>query len=145
MTVNPLLVPVLALIAWTIVMLFWAVFRIQTAARAKDSGLDVNNLPRGARARDVEPHFPPEVSWPRQNYEHLVEQPTLFYALTLAIVLMGGDDLFAVICAWAYVGFRILHSVMQAQGKSRMIGFVGSTFALLGLLGYAVGFLLGAV
>jgi hypothetical protein len=44
---------------------------------------------------------------------HLMEQPTLFYALVLALVLMGFDHPINVMLAWAYVGLRIVHSVVQ--------------------------------
>ncbi|WP_343347412.1 MAPEG family protein [Sphingomicrobium sp. XHP0239] len=128
-----LIAPMVALVAWTIVVLFWAIIRIQTAARRPHSGFDVNKMPAGTRARDVEEHLPREASWPRQNYEHLVEQPTLFYAIVTALALMQSDHWLNVSLAWGYVGFRIIHSLQQIFGKVRAIGFVGSSLCLIAL------------
>ena len=128
-----LIAPMVALVAWTIIVLFWAIIRIQTAARSPEATLDVNKLPRGTRGRDVEDHLPREASWPRQNYEHLVEQPTLFYAIMAALALMQADHLFNVLLAWGYVAFRVLHSLQQCFGKVRAVGFVGSSLCLIAL------------
>ena len=43
-----------------------------------------------------------------------MEQPTLFYALCLALALAGPADALNVQLAWAYVGLRVLHSIVQA-------------------------------
>jgi hypothetical protein len=48
------------------------------------------------------------------NYNHLHEQPTLFYALMFYLALAGGSDATAATLAWAYVGLRVLHSLVQA-------------------------------
>ncbi|WP_434341085.1 MAPEG family protein [Motilimonas cestriensis] len=50
----------------------------------------------------------------RNNYNHLFEQPTLFYAVALAIAVLGHVDALHVACAWAYAVLRILHSIIQA-------------------------------
>ena len=141
--VHQLVAPVVALVVWTIIMLFWAVAKIQIAIRSDSSSLDASALPRGTRARDVETRLAPDVSWPRQNYEHLVEQPTLFYALMASLALMGTAATSALWAAWAYVAFRVLHSFQQAFGRNRMIGFVGSTICLVVLARHAVVELVG--
>ncbi|MCM8556820.1 MAPEG family protein [Sphingomicrobium sediminis] len=130
MEFSPLIGPIIALVAWTIVMMFWAVIRIQKAIK---SGADLSNVPAGARGRDLEGHIPPRACWPRQNYEHLVEQPTLFYAIVIAIVLMGGDHVVNLYLAWGYVALRIGHSLVQVAGKSRSLFFVTSTLCLMAL------------
>ncbi|NNC48001.1 MAG: MAPEG family protein [Sphingomonas sp.] len=132
--VNPLLGPIIALIAWTIVMLFLAAFKMQTGIR---SGADLRGTPRGARGRDLEGRLDPKYLWARQNYEHLVEQPTLFYAIVFALVLMDQDHIVNVVIAWAYVGLRIAHSIVQALGKSRSITFVTSSLLLIALTVHA--------
>ena len=133
-----LIAPMVALVAWTIVMLFWAVIKIQTAARGPDATFDIKAMPRGTRARDVEQHLPRAASWPRQNYEHLVEQPTLFYAIMAALALMQAAHPLNVWLAWGYVAFRIVHSFQQAFGRLRMIGFLGSTLCLVVLTLHAI-------
>lgn len=135
MVAHPLLGPVLALIGWTLVMLVWLIVSVQRGARA--AGLK-GDLPRSTRARDVENRMDERFSYPRRNYEHLVEQPTLFYALVLALVLMGDEGTVPLALAWAYVGFRVLHSLQQVRGANRSLGFGGSSLCLLILFIHAV-------
>jgi hypothetical protein len=47
------------------------------------------------------------------NYNHLFEAPTIFYAVALAIVAGIADPFYAA-CAWASLGCRIMHSLVQA-------------------------------
>ena len=72
--------------------------------------------------------IPSEVRRVADNYNHLFEAPTIFYAVTLAIVLLGLADPLHVMCAWAFVILRVLHSVVQATVNKVMVRF--SLFAL---------------
>jgi hypothetical protein len=114
--------PILALIAWTFVMWIWMyATRIPAMRRAN---VDVGEISRtGAKLE-----LPPEVSRVADNYNHLHEQPTLFYALALAAQLAGTTDAIGVGLAWGYVGVRIVHSLVQATKNVIMLRF--SVFAL---------------
>jgi uncharacterized MAPEG superfamily protein len=127
---NPLLGPVIALVLWTVIMLFVAVFRLVSGAKAAGK---IEGLPANPRGRDFEGRLAEEHLASRRNYEHLVEQPTLFYAIVLALVAMGDDFTLNLWIAWAYVALRIGHSIAQSLGKSRGLWFVSSTVALLAL------------
>ena len=131
--VNALLGPVIALAAWTVIMLFIGAGRTLSAGK----GADLKGVPKGARARDLEGHIPVEATWGRQNYEHLVEQPTLFYAIVLALVAMGDAHALNLYLAWAYVGLRVIHSFVQLAGKSRFLPFIASTLVLVALILHA--------
>lgn len=48
------------------------------------------------------------------NYNHLMEAPTVFYAVALGIVVAGLADPLYAACAWAFLGVRALHSLVQA-------------------------------
>lgn len=72
--------------------------------------------------------IPSEVRRVADNYNHLFEAPTLFYAVTLTIVLLGLADPLHVICAWAFVILRVLHSLVQATVNRVVVRF--SLFAL---------------
>ena len=48
------------------------------------------------------------------NYNNLFEAPTVFYAVALAIIVGGLADPIDAACAWAFLGFRVLHSLVQA-------------------------------
>lgn len=58
------------------------------------------------------------------NYNHLFEQPTLFYAIALTVVVAGLADPLHVACAWAFLGFRVLHSLVQATINKVAIRFL---------------------
>ena len=58
--------------------------------------------------------IPPKAQWPADNYNHLMEQPTLFYAIALVLAMLGAGGGVNLMIAWAYVAFRIVHSIVQA-------------------------------
>ncbi|HYE44533.1 MAG TPA: MAPEG family protein, partial [Caulobacter sp.] len=68
------------------------------------------------------------------NYNHLMEQPTIFYALAFITYLAGAQSPFAAALAWAYVGLRIVHSLIQNtinRVALRFLVFSLSTIALI--------------
>ncbi len=97
MHVSPLLAPVVTLVAWSIVMFFWL-------AIVRAPQLRGRTIPDGARGVDLEREKPGKTNWPAHNYQHLMEQPTIFYAIVFALVLMGFDHPINVYLAWGYVG-----------------------------------------
>ena len=126
-----MLAPVLALVAWTFVMWVWMyATRIPAMQKAK---IDVTELARTGRKLEL----PPEVARVADNYNHLHEQPTIFYALALATQLAGAADGVAVGLAWIYVASRIAHSLVQATVNVipvRFAIFALGSFALMALL-----------
>ena len=84
--------------------------------------------------------LPPQVQWKAHNYNHLHEAPTVFYAVAIVLAIIGqGDGLNAQI-AWAYVGLRITHSVVQATVNKvtvRFALFAISSFCLMALVLHA--------
>ena len=117
MGAHGLIGPVLGLVGWTFVMWFWMyVTRIPAMQRAR---IDLGDLSRtGAKLE-----LPPEVSRVADNYNHLHEQPTLFYALALAAQVGGATDAVNVALAWGYVALRVVHSLVQATKNVIMIRF----------------------
>ena len=109
--------PVLALIAWTFVMWVWLyATRIPAMRRAK---IDLVELSRTGAKLDL----PPKVARVADNYNHLHEQPTLFYALTIAAQLVGAGDPINIGLAWTYVLVRVVHSLIQATVNIILIRF----------------------
>lgn len=112
MRYSPILVPVVALVAWTLVMLVWmAVARRRAFAQL---GISWSTIPRGARGVNLDGRAPDEAQWPSHNYNHLMEQPTLFYAIALTLALMGMGSGINYWLAWGYVGLRVVHSIVQS-------------------------------
>ena len=138
MHVSPLLGPVVVLVAWSIAMFFWM-------AIARAPQLRGRKIPDGARGVDMERADPGRRNWPAHNYQHLMEQPTVFYAIVFALVLMGFDPPINVYLAWGYVGFRIVHSIFQSTVNVvpvRFLLFLGATLCLIGLTTHAAIFLI---
>jgi hypothetical protein len=89
-------------------MWFWMyATRIPAIQRAQ---VDMKELSRTGAKLDL----PPEVARVADNYNHLHEQPTIFYALALTTQLAGAADGVAVALAWTYVASRVVHSLVQA-------------------------------
>ena len=135
---QDLLAPAAVLIMWSIIMLFWMALT-RLPAMQKLGGLGTSKP--GGRGVDLEGVIPDKINWKSHNYTHLMEQPTLFYAVTMILVLMSQFHQINIILAWAYVFLRIAHSIWQALINTVMIRFtlfVLSTICLLGLSIHAV-------
>ncbi|MFA0813139.1 MAPEG family protein [Microbulbifer epialgicus] len=68
--------------------------------------------------------LPPRVRWKADNYNHLLEQPTVFYAIVLSLTFLDGATEVNIIASWLYVGLRILHSLVQVLWNKIEIRFV---------------------
>lgn len=117
---SPILAPVVALICWTLVMLVWMMAsRLSAMSKA---GISLAGR-RGGRGKDLDGVLPDLAQWKSHNYNHLVEQPTLFYAVAVALALLGAGEGVNLLLAWAYVAFRIAHSLVQVTVNIIMIRF----------------------
>ncbi len=106
---SPILQPVVALVLWSLVMWVWLyATRIPAMQKAKVP-LDPN-----LTSADLNAAIPAHVRWKADNYNHLMEQPTIFYATALAIAVAGQGDGLNALLAWGYVGLRVAHSLVQA-------------------------------
>jgi hypothetical protein len=120
-----ILKPVVALLAWTMVMWVW-MYATRIPAMLK-AGLDAKGMV-GTTGASLRAQLPDNVSWKADNYNHLHEAPTLFYAVAIVLAIIGQGDGFNTTLAWAYVILRVLHSVVQAT-----INRVALRFALFAL------------
>lgn len=132
---QPMLAPVIALVAWTAVMWGWMyATRIPAILRLR-MRLD-GNLPRGEQMATL----PPRVRWKADNYNHLLEQPILFYAIGLSLALLGDTSAVSIALAWSYVALRVVHSLWQALVNVipvRFALFAVSSLVLFALLARA--------
>jgi len=100
---------VFALGALTFLMAVW-----MSIARSGAMSRGHIALQEGAHTAHLRELLPSSVRRVGDNYNHLFEAPTVFYAVTIAIVVAGLADAVYVYCAWGFVVFRALHSVVQA-------------------------------
>ena len=133
MDYSPILAPVVALIAWSLIVMLWMFVTRFPAMRRK--GLSLKGVV-GSRGAQLDGVVDDSAQWKAHNYNHLMEQPTLFYAVAISLALMnfGGGINFWL--AWGYVGFRILHSLMQVTVnvvRYRFLLFAGASLCLIAL------------
>ena len=127
---HSILTPVLALVILSLVVWVWMyATRIPAMQRADIQPQDVKfpadllKLPDGAR----------QVA---DNYNHLMEQPTIFYALVFYIFLVGHTDQLHIYLAWGYVLLRFVHTLIQCTVNivnMRFTVFALSTFLLMAM------------
>lgn len=133
MNYSPILAPVVALVAWSLVVMLWMFATRFPAMRRK--GISLKGAV-GSRGAQLDGLVEDSAQWKAHNYNHLMEQPTLFYAVAISLALMnfgGGINLWL---AWGYVGFRVLHSLMQATVnvvRYRFLLFAGASLCLIAL------------
>lgn len=128
---SPILAPVVALVIWSMIMWAWMyATRLPAMRRAR---MRPNPCaPRGEQMNTL----PPVVRWKADNYNHLMEQPTLFYAVALVLALVGQGGGASLTLAWAYVVLRVLHSLVQAlvnRIELRFLIFVLSSLVLIAM------------
>ena len=129
---NAILEPVIALVAWTLVIFVWMMStRLPYLMKNNISAQELQN------ASDVAVKLPGKERRVSDNYNHLHEQPTLFYALAIALALAGTAGTSQILLAWVYVASRVIHSIIQCTYNSVMhrflLFFVGSA-ALVGMV-----------
>lgn len=137
METSPILQPVVVLVMWSMVMWGWMyATRIPAMQKAR-----MQPDPHAVRGEQMAT-LPAEVRWKADNYNHLMEQPTLFYAVALCLALAGAGGGINLTLAWVYVGLRVAHSLVQAvinKIEIRFGLFFFSSLVLLGLIFNAAG------
>ena len=127
--IYPILAPLVTLVLWTFVMWGWLYATRIPAIRKNKIILD----PQGTK-EEFNAQIPAKVRWKADNYNHLLEQPTLFYAVALTLALIDAGSDLNTFLAWAYVGLRIAHSLVQAIINIiivRFVLFIAASFVLL--------------
>jgi hypothetical protein len=134
---DNILQPVVALLGWSMVMWIWMYATRLPAMQKAD--IDVPNLV-GSTGGDLDRILDPKVQWKAHNYNHLMEQPTLFYAAAIILYISGYGDGINNMIAWGYVITRILHSLIQVlvnRVALRFGVFVLSSLCLIALIVHA--------
>ncbi|MBU6161581.1 MAG: MAPEG family protein [Myxococcales bacterium] len=129
---QSLLLPAVGLAAWTYVMWAWMYATRIPAIQRSGMKLD-GHIPRGEQMATL----PAVVRWKADNYNHLFEQPTIFYPVVIIAALLPGSGVADVALAWAYVVLRVVHSVFQAtvnRIEVRFALFFVSSLVLLALV-----------
>lgn len=132
-TAKLLLQPLVVLVLWTFVMWFWMYATRIPAMTKMRMKLDPQRV-NGQQMSEL----PASVRWKADNYNHLHEQPLLFYAVVLALALIGDATHLSIMLAWAYVGLRVLHSLIQALVNKIELRFAVFSISSLVLLALTI-------
>ena len=132
-----ILQPVVVLAAWTMLIWLWMyATRIPAMNRAGIDGVNMTASTGKSLRDDLVAKGEHKASWIADNYNHLHEAPTVFYAVAITLAIIGWGDGMNADIAWAYVGLRIAHSLVQALWNRvivRFALFILSTLCLIAL------------
>ena len=131
-----ILQPVVALMIWTMIMWVW-MYATRIPAMQKNPDIDANRLV-GATGASLRAMLPERVNWKADNYNHLMEQPTIFYAVALGLSVAGAGDGLNMWLAWFYVGSRVVHSIVQSTVNVVMVRFILFALGTIAILVMAV-------
>ena len=113
--------PVIIMCLLSFIMMVWMyATRLPAAKKLQEDGIDVQKFSHPSTIGGI---FPSKVERVADNYNHLFEQPTVFYAICFIIWGLGNTDLPHLYCAWFYVIIRIIHSILQATLNQVWIRF----------------------
>lgn len=129
---HSILTPALALVIWTLIMCVW-LYAVRIPAIRK-AGID----PSTAQEPTSLDSLPLKVRQVGYNYNHLMEQPTLFYALVFYTYLAGQQNAVNLGLAWTYVGLRVVHSLVQATANVILVRFAIFAVSTLALAALAI-------
>lgn len=103
-----LVLPMLAMLALTF---FIALIMMWTRVQAMKEYRIAPN--RAEEASNLKTLLPRNVMRISDNYNHLHEQPIVFYVLCTLTILLDAQDMIFAYLAWGYVATRLLHSAVQ--------------------------------
>ena len=132
---SQILQPVVVLMAWTMIMWLWMyATRIPAMSKAKIQPDDAR------KTGTLDERLPEQVQWKAHNYNHLHEQPTVFYAVGIVLAIIGAGDGVPALLAWIYAGLRVIHTIVQVTANRVLVRFVlfaVSSIVLMALIGIA--------
>ena len=131
-----ILSPAAVLVLWSLVMLIWVAATRLPPIFKQPGGMAAAKP--GGRGQDLEGVLPDPVQWKSHNYAHLMEQPTLFYAVVGILAIVGGTSAGDVAFAWGYVALRIVHSLWQATVNQVSVRFTLFTLSTICLVVLAI-------
>jgi len=127
---TPLLRPLIGLAGWTFVMEIWMYATRIPAIYKYNLSSDPAKI-----ENEMKTKIPPHIRWKADNYNHLHEQPQVFYAVAATLALLGDDNPYTLAAAWGYVGVRVVHSLVQAIVNKIMVRFQLFAFSSVVLAG----------
>ena len=124
--------PMLAMLAWSgLIVAILLMTRIPAVAK------QWGDLQFAKHSDELRPKLPEKFRYITDNYNHIFEQPTLFYAVLVYVQLADTASQTNVSLAWAYVSLRVIHSAIQLTSNNvswRAASFAISSLILIGMV-----------
>lgn len=128
-----ILAPVFVLALWTFLVLTLIPVTRFRAGFKREIRTDDFKLGESATVPDY-------VRLPNRNYMNLLELPQIFYVLCVLFYVTNTATSTVVTLAWAYVGLRIVHSLVHLTYNNvmhRLVAFASSIMVLLAMFAMA--------
>ena len=117
-----ILAPAVALMIWTMVMWLW-MYATRIPAMSNSPEIENPAALVGTTGAGLRAKLPESVNWKADNYNHLHEAPTVFYAVAIVLAILGQGDGMNAFLAWIYTGLRVAHSLVQVTANRVMVRF----------------------
>ena len=128
--------PMLAMMAWSgLIVAILLMTRIPVVIK------QWGNLQFAKHSDELRPKMSEKFRYITDNYNHIFEQPTLFYAVLIYIQLAGASNQMNISLAWAYVSLRMVHSSIQLTSNNvswRAASFATSSLILMTIISMEV-------
>ena len=119
-TINEgLALPILTTLLLT--LLVWVYLFVQRIAYSKANNIDIEEFKTPGDAAAL---IPGPKSSASNNFQNLLEMPVVFYVICFYLTLFGGVDDLHVTCAWVFVTFRALHSLIHCTFNRVLLRFI---------------------
>jgi len=122
---------------FAMIMLTAAVSILLLVSRLPSIIRHFGHLQGAMHSDELRPKLSPRMRFITDNYNHLFEQPVLFYALVAYLHLSDTADVLQVQMAWLYVASRAIHSLIHLTNNNvsaRALTFVISMMILIGMI-----------
>ena len=128
--------PMLAMMAWSaLIVAILLMTRIPVVIK------QWGNLQFAKHSDELRPKMSEKFRYITDNYNHIFEQPTLFYAVLIYIQLADTANKINISLAWAYVSLRVVHSSIQLTSNNvswRAASFATSSLILMAIISMEV-------
>ena len=135
-----LALPIASMMLLTLIV--WVVLFIKRIGFMQTHQVDVAEMKAPEDTRRLIPGAP---SAPADNLNNLSELPIVFYAVCFYLTVFTQVDQLHVICAWVFVGFRAVHSLIHCTYNTVMHRFMANLISSIALWVMVVRAFLAAV
>lgn len=125
---SELAIPLVGMMVLTLVVWLWMFVKRFGYIAAHNIEPDDLKTPEQVNAA-----IPAELAGPANNLKNLFELPVIFYGLCMYLMLSYTLDNTHVVCAWVFLGFRVLHSIIHCSYNNvnhRFLMYLISSVAL---------------